>query len=128
METEPITIVPKACEECFKRQQEAQPTVKPSCGLKERLDPIGSMHPNRMGIEFGRAITWAEGNNCPRIKIQSLGQTVYEKFHPGQRFIHRAPTSSQPTIASSERYRHTNYVQEAWRRKHGVYTRPRYQS
>jgi hypothetical protein len=86
---------PDACVDCFRRQLEAQPDAEPSCILQDKM---GAINPNtdRAKLEFGRTIGWAEGNNCPDERIESLGQAIFGALHNGQRFIHRGTIPSEP--------------------------------
>jgi hypothetical protein len=106
-----------ACEKCLTTQRVAQPNLEPSCGLKERMDPIGAMRPNRMGVEFGRAMTWAGQNTCPRAEIERLGKPIHEKLHPGRQLVSFGSTHSLPIadVYLAERARDIHDSHEAMR-------------
>ena len=98
MELEPTGSTQSFCEKCLATQLAANPNAEPICELKIRLDSLDTMRPGQAAIEFGRAIIWAEDNQCPpKSKIQPLGQAAYRKLHPGRKFIYPPlPRTSSP--------------------------------
>ena len=120
-------ITPKACEDCFKKQLEAQPDIAPSCELKRQVEAIQVLPLARRSEELSPVIAWAADNDCPMVLRQRVIGPVYKEA-TGRPFfpLQNLRTRLLLPYFTTEAHKNSNYSTGfgAYRTRHAAQLKP----